>query len=79
MKPTENYSNDQLFNLRRDIELVGSVKRMIHNASMSFPRNWEIPERLRETFSEYKDSQNLKIQEIRQQEAEERRCLGHHS
>lgn len=77
MKPTENYSNDQLFNLHRDIESVGSVKRMIRNANLSFSRNWEIPERLKETFSEYKDLQNLKVQEMREQEAEFQRWMGH--
>tara|TARA_R110000868_G_scaffold1729_4_gene13886 strand:- start:257 stop:496 length:240 start_codon:yes stop_codon:yes gene_type:complete len=79
MKPTENYSNDQLFNLYKDIELVGGVKRMLHIASMSFPRNWEIPKKLRETFSEYNESQNLKFKEIREQELEFRKWLGHHS
>jgi len=78
MKPTENYSNDQLFNLRRDIESVGNVKRMIRNANLSFSRNWEIPKRLKETFSDYEDLQDLKFQEIKEQEAEERRCIGHH-
>jgi len=57
MKPTTDYSQEQLLKLHDDVSLLTNLKGFGYIVRNSFPQDWTLPERLKELREEEKEFQ----------------------